>query len=93
MSKTVERTPKNGEPLCSPRNKFQSMREGADKNSVQYSFPATVSTEVKEAGSSPQRDLNRQEQLVSPVVYGTGRPDIAMPARAPLWYRHWGLNE
>jgi hypothetical protein len=65
------------------------MREGPDKYNVQ------VATETKETGLSAKRILNRQAEQVPPAELGAGRPEtkMAIPMRAPLWYRHWGLNE
>jgi len=71
------------------------MREGADMNNVQHSLQARVSTEVKETGSKAKRNLSRQEERVSAVAHGADHSETGMPipARAPMWYRHWGLNE
>src|SRR5690242_12466302 len=94
-AKTVEHTPKNVEPLCSPRSKLRWMRESADKNKVRHSLQERVFTEVKETGSNAKRAFNWQQEQESPVAHRADCPEIEipMPARAPIWYRHWGLNE
>jgi hypothetical protein len=70
------------------------MREGADKNYVEHSLQAKVSIEVNETGSGAKRNLSRQEEHVSPATH-VARPETGMviPEHAPMWYRHWGLNE
>jgi hypothetical protein len=55
-----------------------------------------VMADGNETGSSAKRNLNRQkEQSPLPAACGGGGPEtkMLMPVRAPVWYRHWGLNE
>jgi len=72
------------------------MRKGPDKDNVQHPLQAKVVAQGKETGSSAKRNVNGQEEQVSlPAVSGGGWPVPKMPepVRAPMWYRHWGLNE
>jgi hypothetical protein len=71
------------------------MREGADIRNLQHFLQPGVATETKDAGSSTKCILNRQEEQVSAATLGASRhePKLPMPERAPIWYRHWGLNE
>jgi hypothetical protein len=69
------------------------MREGPDKSNGQHCLPARVATEVKATGTTATRLLNRQEEQFPTAARGVGWPEPNMPVRAPMWYRHWGLNE
>jgi hypothetical protein len=68
------------------------MREGPDKSNVQHSTQPRLAAEESETGSSAKRALKRQAGQV-PLTHGAGRPEPNMPVHAPIWYRHWGLNE
>jgi len=52
--------------------------------------------EGKGTRSSASRNLHRQEEQIQfTAAHDTDRVEskMPMPLRAPVWYRHWGLNE
>jgi hypothetical protein len=70
------------------------MREGADISDVQHLLQPRVAAETNDTASSAKTILNGQEAHVS-VAFHACRQETKMPRpeRAPMWYRHWGLNE
>jgi hypothetical protein len=91
MAKRGKYKAKEGKHLCLARNKLWRMREIPDTNVLQ----ARVGAEEKN-GSGAKRIFNKQDEQVPDLATRSGgRPEtkMPMPAREPIWYRHWGLNE
>ena len=72
------------------------MREVPENSNLHHSLQPRVVADGKETGSSASRNSHRQEEQIQfPAAHGADRLEskMPMPLRAPVWHRHWGLNE
>ena len=78
-----------GKHLRSAHGKLWRMREVPETNVLL----AEAVPEAKKTELGAKRIFNEQVSFPATGTGGRTETTMPMPAREPLWYRHWGLNE